>query len=192
MKKEITSRNLALITVALCLCIISSCADARPPGTQKSAGDIEMGPPEKVQIGALEYAPMRIEADFNGWETSFERMRITHMAIGADDDYENLVKATVTVNDELAGFLYADGWEGSADEELRIGPGDRSVWVPMRGTWNHFPETNIMKLTFAKEGLTDFDPVFFRGYLYLKNDPMALEEEAMDTTDDAASEISSG
>ena len=116
MEKEITLRNLALLTAILCLCVISSCADARPPGTQKSAGDTEMGPPEKVQAEALEYAPIRVEADFNGWETSFERMRITHMAIGADDDYENLVKVTVSVNEELAGFLYADGWEGDINE----------------------------------------------------------------------------
>lgn len=180
MKKEITLKTFALLVAALCLCVISSCADARPPGTRQSDDDIEMGPPEKVRTEALEYAPIRVEADFNGWETSFERMRITHMAIGADDDYENLVKVTVVVNDELAGFLFADGWEGTADEELRIGPGDKSVWVPMRGIWNHFPETNIMKLTFSKEGLTDFDPVFFRGNLYLKNDPTALEEVARD------------
>lgn len=184
MKNKITLRNLALLLAILCLYVISSCADARPPGTQKSAGDKEIGPSDKVQTEVLEYAPIRIEADFNGWETSFERMKITHMAIGADEDYENMVKVTVSVNDELAGFLYADGWEGDINERLQIGPGDRSIWVPLRGVWNHFPESNIMKLTFSKVGLTDFDPVFFRGYLYLKNDPMALEKETRITTGD--------
>lgn len=188
MINKLTLKSLAIAIMILIAVTNCMCAHARPPGKQDGNNKPETGPREGPKPKPLTYAPMRIEADFNGWETSLERIKITHMAIAADDEYENLVKVTITVNDELAGFLFADGWEGESEEELRIGPGDISQWVRARGAWNAFPQSNILKLIFTKEGLTKVDPVGFKGFLHLKYDPESLDEETHDEPDDQASE----
>jgi len=187
MINKLTLKSIAIAIMILIAVTNCMCAQARPPGKQDGNKTPETGPPEGPKPKPLTYAPMRIEADFNGWETSLERMKITHMAIAADDDLDVLVKVTVSVNDELAGFLFADGWEGESEEELQIGLGDISKWLPVKGAWNPYPGTNILKLIFLKESITDL-PTDFRGYLHLKYDPESLEEDAQDEPDDQASE----
>jgi len=188
MINKMTLKSLAIAVMILITVTNCMCAHAKPPGKQDGNKTPEIGPLVGPKAEPLTYPPMRIEADFNGKEISLEGMKITHMAIEADDDYENLVKVTISINDELAGFLFADGWEGESEEELRIGPGDISKWVPVRGAWNPFPQSSILKLTFTKEGLTKVDPVGFRGFLHLKYDPESLEEDTQDEPDDQASE----
>ena len=162
----------------LILSFVTACLRAKAPNQEKLPVESEgiVGPPTPPKAEPVVHS-VEINAGLSGKEFSFENVKFTHMAIEADEDLEWMVRVWVAVNGDYVGSFYADGWEDKAEEKLRIGPGDISVWVPIRGTWLTGP--NIIQLKFNTEGMGDLDlPArYFKGKLYLKNDPEALEKD---------------
>ena len=161
----------------LSLALLTGCSQARPPGTTDETREPQ---DEVVTVEPANEGPVVFETEINagigGKEFSFEGIQFTHIAIGSDEINQWLVKVGVTVNDEHVGFLFAEGWEDVVEEPLRIGPGDTSVWAPIRGEWrSDIP--NLMHLRFAHSDMKGLEiPArSFKGVLYLKNDPAALE-----------------
>jgi hypothetical protein len=157
-----------------------ACLRARVPG-QKQLPTVEpdavSGPPAPVKA-EVKIHEVPISAELEGKEYSFEpEARFTHIAIKADDSMEWPVKIWVSLNDEFLGFIYADGWEGEAPKKQLIGPGDLSRWVRLKGSW--LTGVNLLKLKFITPsvGGMDIPSRYFKGTLYLKNDPEAVEEE---------------
>jgi hypothetical protein len=177
------SSLLAAIVIGLVICIALGCRGARVPGEDEPEKNASAGPPSPPERKVKEYPPIPFEAELSGREFSIENWDVTHMAIGADDDYEFAVRVGVNVNEDYVGVLYADGWENQSEEKLRIQPGTVSVWVPLRGVWNAYPKGNLLKLNFTYEGIGGIETParYFKGKLYLKYDPDALKEDAGDS-----------
>ena len=174
----------ALIGLML-LSVSTACTRARVPATgeQPNGPADTPGDNKQADTGPKVFS-YPIDATLSGKEFGLENVRFTHIAFKADDSMEWMVAVWVTLNEEFQGKIYANGWEDKVDEKLRIGPGDTSVWVPLRGTW--LTGENILKLKFLTPSVGDVElPArYFKGVMYLKNDPALHEKEITGETVD--------
>ena len=162
--------------------VLSSCAACnrvRVPG-QKQPPQIELqkAPEPKAAPNVdVKTHDVAIDVGLEGREYSFEGVRFTHVSIMADDSMEWPVKVWVSLNDEFSGFIYADGWEDESPKKELIKPGEKSKWVPLRGSW--LTGANILKLRFITPGPggVDIPARYFKGTMYLRDDPDAPDKD---------------
>ncbi len=173
------SRIAVFLTLGLLLCSASfACLTAKVPekegqnvGGQEAAPTAEQPPKVEEKVYSVP-----IDATLSGKEYAFDNVKFTHIAFKADENMEWLTDAWISLNGDFLGKLYANGWEDQVKEKIMLGPGDTSVWAPIRGTW--LTGENVIKVKFLTPGVGDMElPArYFKGIMYLKNDPAALEQ----------------
>lgn len=179
MIKKWTVIFLLAIFAALLLGVSTACLRAKvpdkgePPSIDPNAAPDAEGPSKDEPIVYTH----PIDATLSGKEYGFDNVKFTHIAIKADESLEWMVAVWVALNGDFQGKIYANGWEDQIDEKIRIGPGDTSVWVPLRGTW--LTGENVLQLKFITPSVGNMEvPArYFKGLMYLKNDPKLLDKQ---------------